>query len=1033
MRCQLSLHCGALCWSLVSSFAFSFPIVSSSARQASLRMQSSESSQNQPETDRLQETTSSLLGLSHESPSIRASFERFQTTVSSLAEYEGEENVRLVKNEDVPEEAVVAVNSIVVKVSNLAEPVLVVLPCSSRIDLDKLETYLEDGNDDDNERISVTLAPCEALEGLCGFTAGTIPPLGHNPKSLRTIVDLSLMDNDYYENGNPLLKGGGGHSECSCLVRIQTLLSLVHTELGDVAVDDNEDQDEDNGCDVLAREQQGGTKAFFPAEPPSVEEAQLLVNDPDLENNLRPTDVMFVGRVNGVRRMSKRLVFVDIAPPDFRGSGTKQDCYELPWRCGTEGQDMAVQLIAGKTICTNLGDAEGQKALRRFKPGQLVLVRGRTNVASRSSLAHWVDKRSLDVVVSSYEILESSNRPARTDNPPPLLIKKETITSQRTSELRRLQVSSAMQADKETQDYLTTKDLLGEEGRVVVVDGVESVEEFSSQLAKFLENAPADDRVEGVVGLDCEWKPSFLLASPQERQPVLLLQVSLQPIKTVFLFDLQTLLRPCRQPTETMNEVETQVSKALTVLFTSKQLLKIGFHLVTDLRRLTSSYPHVEAFRMYHSIAEVGSIAKKSLQLAKIRNSKQAAMSLVKLTRYLMKKPMSKEQQISDWSLRPLTSAQIEYAALDAAVTPALFQKALDFVKAGWIEGSLQFGRWADDPSFDKAITSVRFMFLDGEDATTIRKLKAKSAVGSPYVVTQTWVTGSTSPQLPSAPADFGSGPYTDVNGVRRIPSLIVNLNQEVTLSTSAEIVGKRLGKSKDRCLEALLAQNSGLPEGAKLEYHHRSGYVEFHDGVALFVNMPKKIGGRAYGGYPNQWLDDGRSMSWFLRENEWKDGKSELGQKLLGIPKVNGNGPGADPINVLFVRMGKGDFLCCGTCKVCEGESPQTEGKDWGLVELHLQLQKWDTLQNCDDFVSMISLEPVNGASADNEKTNEGDVAAMVIEGNVVGAISEALNVSLVPSAERSIDKGVDLLKTILRTKDDQQAREALSILNTM
>ena len=80
-----------------------------------------------------------------------------------------------------------------------------------------------------------------------------------------------------------------------------------------------------------------------------------------------------------------------------------------------------------------------------------------------------------------------------------------------------------------------------------------------------------------------------------------------------------------------------------------------------------------------------------------------------------------------------------------------------------------------------------------------------------------------------------------------------------------------------------------------------------------------------------------------------------------------------------------------------------------------------------------MISLEPVNGASADNEKTNEGDVAAMVIEGNVVGAISEALNVSLVPSAERSIDKGVDLLKTILRTKDDQQAREALSILNTM
>lgn len=48
---------------------------------------------------------------------------------------------------------------------------------------------------------------------------------------------------------------------------------------------------------------------------------------------------------------------------------------------------------------------------------------------------------------------------------------------------------------------------------------------------------------------------------------------------------------------------------------------------------------------------------------------------LLDLVKNLLDKEISKEQQVSDWSLRPLTQAQIDYAALDPEITYEVYKK----------------------------------------------------------------------------------------------------------------------------------------------------------------------------------------------------------------------------------------------------------------------------------------------------------------------------------------------------------------------
>ena len=1010
-----------------------------------------------------------------ENASRRASFEMLITTVSSLAAHEGDNAVQIVPDTVAQEEEgpnCVHVNSLVFEVTG-ADPVLIIAPNTDKVDVVKVEKQLT------GERNTVRLAPADIVERVCGFPPGSVPLLGHSPASLRTLVDEQLLSVD-------VLWGGGGHPEQSCLIKTETLLKFEHVETADIVLEPTKtaalNEGSVNGVNDFAINGDSVfaevlPKPFFPVAPPLIALAEQCCTDQIALNSMKPTPITIIGRITSVRQMARRLVFADLAPPDHHANSNDA----RPWKSGVDGKDMAVQLIAGKSLCDTLGGVAGPAALRHLKPGQLVLVKGKTNVDNHDSLRNWVEKNSFDIVVFSYQMLEEGMLP-----PGGVL---NNVPSN--DELRRLQLAASvppaapvpqrrpsLRPTSNTNGYLTLNDVfLCPSGAIPVtlVDSFESVNAFASKISQLLlslttyndaERRDVDGDKVGLIGMDCEWRPSFMAISPNEPQPILLLQICVQPLKQIFLFDAQALFRPLKDPSVTMTELEELASQTLGDVFSSRRLPKVGFQLGADLRRLASSYPHIPAFRTFEGVVEVATLAKKAMQLKRERNAKYHTSSLARVTEFILGKTVNKEQQVSDWSVRPLSDEQIEYAALDAAVSPVLFEKYLQMAEAGIItENSsrsssfLQLGRWEDDTMFTGSVLSWRFSLLGTNDPNAIRKLKAKRIIGESYIVTQRWHTGGKPPMRPSISSGNRDGPYTDVNGVFRLPSTLVHITAgKDPLTVVDDIVGERTGRSKEKCVESLLTEEAALPDRAKIEFHERSGYVEFADGVALFVNMPDKSYKR---GYPNEWLEEGKVMTWYLRKKEWNNGTSSLAQKLVHGPDESFIANKVPSVPVLFVRMAKGVFLCCGRCRVITTESQESENEtlegvskvgDWGLIRLQLELLDWDKLQLSHDFVNMVQtwLEKARDESADEGSrskrrgTTKGPpsttfdsepkkvltLAEVVLKGNIVGAVTVALKQANVPIEERSIEMGIKMLKNELRKDPSKDFVQALKLI---
>ena len=139
---------------------------------------------------------------------------------------------------------------------------------------------------------------------------------------------------------------------------------------------------------------------------------------------------------------------------------------------------------------------------------------------------------------------------------------------------------------------------------------------------------------------------------------------------------------------------------------------------------------------------------------------------------------------MTDWAVRALTSQQLEYAALDAAVTPRLTERVLESIEARVsMDHLLQVGleqknesnnnnnnnnnnvttnsnnnvlellngpviqRRDGDDAFVKEIVSWRFLLLpENTDEMTISELQAKQIVGSSWVASSVWTAVQTPP-----------------------------------------------------------------------------------------------------------------------------------------------------------------------------------------------------------------------------------------------------------------------------------------------
>lgn len=270
--------------------------------------------------------------------------------------------------------------------------------------------------------------------------------------------------------------------------------------------------------------------------------------------------------------------------------------------------------------------------------------------------------------------------------------------------------------------------------------------------------------------------------------------------------------------------------------------------------------------------------------------------------------------------------------------------------------------RWENDATFVPYFHCFRFLLLNETETLAIRRWKAKRVVGdaSSYLVSQSWISGQAVPNLPFIPEDGSlEGAYSDVQGVVRVPCHGVTLADDTKDHMLDSMLGCWSANTKDGCLVELLdlegdTNNNFLGnsvKGANLDFNRRSGFVELANAVVLFVNLPASGDGRGHSrSYPNEWLDNGSILSWFVKENDWQGGTTKLAQKMtLGNNTV-----------VLFVRRGKGPFFCCGRCKVVttlENTNAQHGGDSdqWSIVKLFLLLTDFDKLQSVPAFQKLV------------------------------------------------------------------------------
>jgi len=145
--------------------------------------------------------------------------------------------------------------------------------------------------------------------------------------------------------------------------------------------------------------------------------------------------------------------------------------------------------------------------------------------------------------------------------------------------------------------------------------------------------------------------------------------------KYVFIIDLQSI---CRQPEPgfqymltdlSLTKEEKELDTILSCIFQSEDIIKVGLGPTQDFKRLAWSYPWMPSLLQYNAVIDIQTLAKRAFPAV----SSKELEGLSKLSIKLMGKAVDKSMQCSDWSLRPLTKQQLDYASIDAHIQTKMF------------------------------------------------------------------------------------------------------------------------------------------------------------------------------------------------------------------------------------------------------------------------------------------------------------------------------------------------------------------------